>query len=300
MKLHNYTLIFLILFGAMAFLHCRKAELSEVSVNRQRLFENACSEGVKAAAGILGTEDESETDLVCEIETAYFRAMAAYLSLETQPGYEKKLEQYVPVLIIVHRDCFEAVYASVNALGYIERKSHGREIFGYDGNGNRKCISGETSAECIAVIEEKISRILSEDLSIGNLIFDLPEDTSNAYIRSIDGPCVMAVAKYNLPNTGRARYAVYAAEVCSARECYVYEINGRREIHYSDCEVIGNLLHSGKQPTSYDNETWTVYDEGRLRRVSGRKEAAELGAYPAPCCDPLGAYCFDCTGNRTD
>lgn len=276
MRLYNYTLFFIIIFGAVVFISDRKSYLNDMAVNRQILFENACSDGVKAAAGEMshGQADSSS------IESAYFKAMAARLGIEMQPLYRDKLEWYVPLICILYEDNYELIYSSFDDEGKYYRRSHGRTSYGRSESGAPLSLIPENADLCIRQVEAEVNKIISGWLfPDGNNIvcFDLPESTSNAFVRSITGPSVLAVSADAAFGNAERQYSVYAAEICNTGKLVVIENNGRKELHYSDCERIKS--HS-------------------IISVSDYKEAAILGAVPAPCCDPLGAYCFDFCGYR--
>lgn len=274
----------------MAFITEKNEEITEAGINRQRVFEEACSAGVKAAASRLADGKNSMTD-AGEIEEEFFRAMAARLGIEGQPFYADKLKWYVPVICIVQNDGFELIYASPDENGIMKRKSHGRELFGNDAEGNPVLICENTSMECISRIESKIEAVLNSAIAIEgeNICFDLPEYSANAFVRTLNGPCVLAVSADRAFGSERRSYAVYAAEITADREYCIYEHDGRKEIHYSDCEIIRELLRT-------EGENDGKSREDLLEKVSSRQEAAEMGAYPAACCDPLGAYCFEYYG----
>ncbi len=273
MRLFNYTIIFLIVFGAMVFITDRKAYLEEASSDRQILFENACSDGVKAAASVLASENADSP----AVESAFFSAMAARLGVEMQPFYQEKLEWYVPLICILRNDSFELIYTSFDDEGKYYRRSHGRIPYG-SSESEQLYLTAENAEQCIVKVEKAINAVISGWLfpdGDERVCFDLPEYTTDAYVRNISGPSVLAVSADRAFGSDKRRYAVYAAELSNARELVVYDNNGRKEMHYSDCERILSK---------------------KVYRISDYKEAAILGAFPAPCCDPLGAYCFDFCG----
>lgn len=279
MRLFNYTIIFLIIFGTMVFITDRKTYLDEKTLERQILFENACSDGVKAAAFILSGEND-ETGNSEEIESAFFKAMATRLGVEMQPFYQQKLEWYVPLICILREDSYELIYSSFDESGKYHRRSHGKVSYANTESGTAILLNDENADICVKTVETEINSIISgwifREGEYG-VCFDLPEHTSNAFVRNISGPTVLAVSADRAFGKSERQYGVYAAEVSKAREMVIFDNNGRKEWHYSDCEKIQSQ---------------------KVSRISDNKEAATLGVFPASCCDPLGAYCFDFNGYR--
>ncbi len=285
MKLSNYTLIFVILFGALIISSELKGRIITRDYERQLKIEAVCSEGVKNAARefadcllekeYYGKEFESEA-----ISDSFFSAASAGLG---KPGIlaGKTEKALAPIMCLIYEDGLEIISQTLAADGSLGLKSKGKKEFGRSDSMKKLLISAleDERTKVIGLIEQELNIALNEQLTLRGIkldsLVDLPEESCD-FVESIYHPAVIIISF--VPYVMKRGYSInlHGAEI-SEEYYYSIENMGRRELHTETCEKFKNEIENGSF-----NERFESY-----------KAAVLAGLYPSACCDPLGACVYD-------
>lgn len=254
-------------------------------LERDIQFETAFEQGIKAAAGSLAEEltkqNFYEKDLDEElIQEQFYREAALSLGIEHQLGFQEKLEEVVPIIVIMTEKDFMVISPKLEADKSLKRVNSGSLSYGFT-EGQKNTLSSAYRDKCIETVEMRINKALQEVLLLKGIEkaveLDLPEYVQSDYIQTITGPAVLAISFIPDPLSHEYEMKLYGAELSSKALLYMIEREGEKEIHTSNCERMKEIIERKQYTKTYESLQTAVLE----------------GGLSQSCCNPFSAYLYN-------